>query len=107
MLSMVHLLERNQLMAKRYSQTQSKRNDTWKQNIQELQEGKYIAAEKSEIDYLVSTIALIARFWISEAAVSYRHMSTEQQMRHYIRMIARIFLPYTTAKGKRYLNTLL
>ena len=107
MLSFVHIMERNPIVAKRYGKVQSARNQTWSNNIQALREGKYISADAKEVDFLVSTIALIARFWISEAAVSFKNLSEDQQLQHYTRMIARIFLPFATGKGKRDLEELL
>lgn len=107
MLSFVHLVQQNSAIAKRYSKTQLERNDTWSKNIHALISSKYLVADKTEIDFLVSTIALIARFWISEAAVAFRSTSEEEQMEHYFKMIARVFLPYATPKGKKYLNELL
>ena len=108
MLSFVHLLERNPIIAKRYGKIQSKRNETWANNVLALQKGKYITtANQQEIDFLVSTIALIARFWISEAAISYKDKSEEVQIDHYLRMIARVFFPYATSKGKKDLDELL
>lgn len=107
MLSFVHIIERNPLVAKRYNKTQAERNATWFKNIQALNAAKYISADKKESEFLVSTIALIARFWISEAVVSFRNQSEEEQMQYYTKMIVRIFLPYATAKGKRYLEGLL
>ncbi len=107
MLSFVHIMQRNPLIARRYSKTQSHRNETWYKNIEALRSGKYIKADEQEIDFLVSAIALIARFWISEAAISYRNQSEEEQAQHYLKMIARIFLPYATAKGRPVLHTFL
>jgi AcrR family transcriptional regulator len=107
MLSFVHVMQRNPLISKRYSKIQSKRNETWAKNIEALRAAKYLKATDAEIDFLVSTIALIARFWISEAAIAFRNVSEEDQMRHYIKMIARIFEPYATAKGKKNLDTIL
>ncbi len=107
MLSFVHVMQQNPIIAKRYSKIQSARNETWFKNILALREEKYISADTGEIDFLVSTIGLIARFWISEAAISFKNLSEEQQLQHYTRMIARIFLPYATAKGRRDLETLL
>jgi AcrR family transcriptional regulator len=107
MLSFVHLMERNPIIAKRYGKVQAKRNETWTVNIMALKNHKYlITKSQAEIDFLVSTIALIARFWISEAAISYKSLSEEQQIQHYLNMVARIFLPYATAKGKRELDEL-
>jgi AcrR family transcriptional regulator len=107
MLSVVHIMEQNPIIAKRYSKVQSKRNETLSNNIHALQKGKYIAADKKEVDFLVSTTGLIARFWISEAAVSFKHLTAERQQQHYLRMIAQIFLPFATTQGKRDLVELL
>ena len=107
MLSFVHIMQQNPIIAKRYSKIQSTRNETWATNIHALRKGKYISADAGEISFLVSTIALIARFWISEAAISFRDQTEEQQLQHYSKMIAQIFLPFATAKGKRELEELL
>lgn len=107
MLSFVHIMQRNPIVAKRYSKIQNTRNETWEKNCIALREAKYINATAIEIDFLVSSIALIARFWISEAALSFKTVSEEQQMQHYLKMIARIFLPYATAKGKKALASII
>lgn len=107
LLSFVHVVQRNAVIAKRYNKTQAKRNETWVKNVQALVDTGYITAEKAEVEFLVSTISLIARFWISESAVSFRKNSDAEEVDHYIKMIARIFLPFTTAKGKKYVNHLL
>ena len=107
MLSFVHIIERNPLVAKRYAKIQATRNDIWAKNIEALIDGKYISANSAEVDFLVSSIALIARFWISEAVISFKDVREEQQMQHYLRMIARIFLPYATAKGRRHIDSIL
>ena len=105
MLSFVHIMERNPIVSKRYAKIQSKRNEAWTNNILALRKGKYITTDaQAEIDFLVSTIALIARFWISEAAISSKGQTEEVQIDHYLNMIARIFLPYATAKGKKELE---
>jgi len=57
--------------------------------------------DDNDIDFLVSTLALISRFWISEAAVSFRHLSPDGQINHYLSIIARLLLPYSTAKAKK------
>jgi AcrR family transcriptional regulator len=104
MLSFVHIMQRNPIVAKRYSKTQSQRNETWARNIGALRDAKYIKANQEEVDFLVSTIALIARFWISEAAISFRKQTEEEQTAYYLKMIARIFLPYATKKGNEYIE---
>lgn len=106
MLSFVHIMQRNPLIAKRYSKTQSERSDTWSKNIQALIVSRYLVADKDEVAFLVSSISLIARFWISEAAISFRNQSEDDQIDHYLSMVARIFLPFSTSKGKKYLEEL-
>lgn len=104
MLSFVHIVQRNASIAKRYRKTQSERKSTLLHNIRSLIKLKEIQANKAEIDFLVSAISLIARFWISESVVSYGSESETEQGNRYIRMIARIFFPYATAKGRRCLK---
>ncbi|MFN8348730.1 MAG: TetR/AcrR family transcriptional regulator [Spirosomataceae bacterium] len=100
LLSFVHLMEQNPFMAERYKLNEKTRFDTWKKNLAALEKnGCLILKSKSEIDFLVSGIALISRFWISEATVSYRHLSIEAQIQHYLEMIARIIMPYASEKG--------
>lgn len=103
LLSFVHIMQRNPLIAKRYSKTQVERRDTWRINIQALVEKRFLTADKEEVDYLVSSISLVARFWISEAVVSFRKEPEEQQVTHYLRMIARTILPFSTPKVRLWL----
>jgi AcrR family transcriptional regulator len=108
MLSFVHIMQRNPIIAKRYSKVQSKRNETWAINVTALRNRKYLdATNQADVDFLVAAIALIARFWISEATISYKNLSEDQQLRHYLNLVARIFLPYATLKGKRELEQFL
>lgn len=108
MLSFVHLMERNPLVSKRYAKVQTKRNETWLNNVLALKKGKYLAIEgQEEVEFLVSTTALIARFWISEAAVSFKGLDEMVQLNHYLKLLARVYLPYATAKGRKELEELL
>jgi len=104
MLSFVHIMQRNPHIAKRYSKTLTERIDTWERNVQSLIAQGYLKADKQEVAFLVSSLSLISRFWISEAAVSFRNDTGEVQMKHYLMMIGRIFVPYATPKGKKFLN---
>lgn len=108
LLSFVHLMQRNPLMAERYGKTEKMRRDIWKQNVTHLQKNGWLALKtQDDHDFLVSSIALIGRFWVSEAAISYAHLSEQQQIRHYLELLARIFLPYASAKGKRQIRAFL
>jgi AcrR family transcriptional regulator len=101
LLSFVHLLDQNPIMAKRYQETEATRNSTLRANLCSLQEnGQILLSSENDLAFLVSSLALIARFWISEAVVSYRQLSPQEQIRHYLGLVARILLPYTTGQGK-------
>lgn len=102
LLSFVHLMEQNKRIAETYKKTQAVRNATLKSNIEVLARAGYLALkDKSESEFLVSLLALINRFWISEAAVSFRHLRAGEQVNHYLSIIAKLLLPYSTAKAKK------
>jgi AcrR family transcriptional regulator len=102
MLSFVHVMAQNKKVAASYKKTQARRNTTIASNITALSAGGYLRlADEEEKDFLVSTLALISRFWISEAAISFKQWSEAAQIDHYLSMVAKLLLPYATAKGKR------
>jgi AcrR family transcriptional regulator len=102
LLSFVHLMAQNQRIATAYKKTQKMRYETLRENLDLLSGTGYLKAEnENDIQFLVSTIALISRFWISEAAISFRQLSDDAQMQHYLQLIAKLLMPYATGKGKR------
>lgn len=102
LLSFVHLMSQNKPMSIRYRKTQNNRNAALKSNLETLVQSGYLKLkDKSEIDFLVSALALIIRFWISEAAVSFQHMNSRQQVSHYLMMIVKLFMPYSSFKAKK------
>ncbi|HRG59729.1 MAG TPA: TetR/AcrR family transcriptional regulator [Bacteroidia bacterium] len=105
LLSFVHLMEQNKKMSARYKKTQSDRNATLRLNLKTLVQSRYIKVKnEQEIEFLVSAIALIVRFWISEATVSLSYLSPEEQINHYVSMIGRLLSPYLTPKGRKQLQ---
>lgn len=101
-LSIVHLMEHNKVISERHKQTQKDRNKALEGNLNALAGGGFLKfKDEQEVEMLAATVSLIARFWISEAAISYRQLSTEEQITHHLRLIARLLFPYTTAAGKR------
>jgi AcrR family transcriptional regulator len=102
LLSFVHIMEQNRLVAAAYKKTQVDRNATITTNIGILTSSGYVQLkDKEDQAFLVSTLALISRFWISEAAVSFSHLSGEEQTRHYLGLVTKLLLPYSTAMGER------
>ena len=101
LLSVVHLMRQNRHLAAAYKKTQNQRNASLKSNLEVLAGAGYLQVEETDMEFLVSGISLISRFWISEAAVSFRGLRTEEQIRHYLFLIGRLLMPYSTAKGKK------
>ncbi len=102
LLSFVHLMKQNKKMALRYKKTERNRYDTLRSNIKTLEKSGYLKIDsEKEVEYLVHTIALIARFWISEATVSYNHLTPEKQISRYITIIGRLLMPFVTIKEKK------
>jgi hypothetical protein len=102
MLSFVHLIKQNKLIATAYKKTQQMRRDTIRSNFSILADQGFIKPANDEVfQFLTSTVALISRFWLSEAAISFRVMTSDDQIRYYLKLITDLLLPYATAKGKK------
>lgn len=100
LLSFVHLMEQNKLISERYVLTEKKRAETLREQILQLRKNGYLRPDADEaLDFLVSNISLIVRFWISEAAISLRHLSPSAQLAHNIQLMATLLRPYATDKG--------
>ncbi|GAB3319376.1 hypothetical protein GCM10027299_11830 [Larkinella ripae] len=98
-LSFVHLMEQNSVMAGRYQGIEKQRYATIVANLGFLRKSGYLNPD-ADTDFLVSVLTVVARFWISEARISFRHLSPAEQIRHYLKLLARLFIPYATAKGQ-------
>ncbi len=99
-LSMVHLLTQNKVILARHQQTQIDRNIILTENVDRLIEAGYLKIDTGvRKEYLIQTIGLIARFWISEAAISFQQLSQEEQSNNYILIIVNMLSPYLTQKG--------
>ncbi len=102
LLSVVHLMQQNRHLAANYKQTQKARKSTLQQNLQTLAAGGYLKTlTNAEMDFLVSALSLISRFWISESALTFPQPNSTKQSAHYLVLITNLFDPYCTAKGKR------
>jgi AcrR family transcriptional regulator len=108
LLSVVHQMQQNKQMASAYKKTQNVRNTVIKSNLQALESSGYLKVnDESDMEYLVSSISLISRFWVSEAAVSFRHLGVVEQINHYLFLIAKLLTPYTTAKARKEIQNFL
>jgi AcrR family transcriptional regulator len=102
LLSFVHIMEQNKIVRAAYQKTQGVRTATIKTNLETLANSGYLNIQGAEdLEYMVSTLSLINRFWISEAAISFRERSTEEQIRHYLKIISKLLEPYASDRGKK------
>ncbi len=105
LLSFVHLMEQNKAISAQYKNTQKDRNSALKSNIDMLISSGYLEiGNDKDTEYLVSTLSLIIRFWISEAAVSYSRLSVEMQIGHYLKVILKLLSKYATPKALAEIN---
>lgn len=101
MISFVHLMEQNRKIASRYRKTQKDRNAMLRSSLISLAGHGYLQfREPEDLELITSVLALIARFWISEAAISISALDPEAQMNHYLAMVVGLLIPYSTAQGK-------
>jgi AcrR family transcriptional regulator len=102
LLSFVHLMKQNKQIASAYRKTQEIRRATIKSNFKLLSDAGYLKPENDDtFGFLTSAVALISRFWLSEAAISFRTMSGHDQIKYYLNLVINLLLPYTTPKGKK------
>jgi AcrR family transcriptional regulator len=108
LLSVVHLMKQNKHMAAAYKKTQDIRNSTIRSNLEILMDGGYLnIADENEMEFLVSMLSLVSRFWISESAISNRQAGAEKQLHHYLNLVTKLLLPYGTSKAKKQMNEFL
>lgn len=108
MLSFVHLMEQNPLIKQKYRQTESVRNTALRDNLNDLKTNGSISYNSPEdAEYILSSLSLIIRFWISEVTVSQSRMHVELQIAHYLKIIAKMLEPFATKKGKKEMNAFL
>lgn len=101
-LSLVHILDRNAVISERFKKTQRTRSDYLATSLSGLVAGgwlKWTGPEDS--GNLISTMGLLARFWVSDASIILRNINQQEQMKHYLRLLVSLLKPHLTAKGKK------
>ena len=102
-ISFVHLLEQNPKIEQLYLPNQERRYKTIKRNLTYLRQNGFLEKQLDEhtIDFLVSAISLMVRFWLSEARIRFRDQGKKVLFKHYLELFARLMLPYATKEGKK------
>jgi AcrR family transcriptional regulator len=99
-LSFVHLIRQYESISSRYVEVEQRRKNTIIENIGRLvKNGCLRKLSDKEVGILVSSVSLIARFWISEAAISQNKLKPSLIISHYLNLLANIMLPYCTERG--------
>jgi AcrR family transcriptional regulator len=108
-LSIVHLIEHYPAMASRYRDVQAVRVGWFREKLVHLQVAGFLKEDTSaeEIQRMAAYCSLIGRFWLSEYWVSHRERPVAQMIDHYLSLLAGVFLPYVSAKGRRDLTVFL
>lgn len=100
-MSLVHILDQNAVISDRFKKTQLARSNFLGNSLSALAEGGWILIpDPADLDALVSMIALLARFWISDSRFTVHHQSPPEQIRHYLHLLVALFKPFLTSKGK-------
>lgn len=102
LLSVVHVMRQNKLVAAAYKKTYGQRTATIQVNLEALHESGYLVFEnEEEKEYLLSMTSIIGRFWISEAAVSFKNMPEAAQVKFYLTQLAKTIHPFASVKGRK------
>lgn len=101
LLSFVHTMENTPLMSGRYKDAETARYESMRSNLTLLEEGAYLhSLGETTRAHIVSFLGFVSRFWISEAAISHAHLPVQEQIDHYLDLIARVLSPYAAERGK-------
>lgn len=100
--SFVHIMTQNKPVLASYKKIQTNRRATLASNIHVLVSGGYLKVENEEkLNFLVSALSTLSRYWVSEMAVFGQHLGKEQQINQNLLMITNLFEPYISAKAKK------
>lgn len=100
--SFVHIMTQNKAILASYKKTQANRKATLASNIHTLVDAGYLKVEnEDELNFLVSNLTLISRYWLSETAVFGGQLSKEQQVKQYLLMMTQLFWPYGSVKARK------
>ena len=108
-LSFVNQMQQNKTLSDNYGKVEKSRQEEFRKILKKLSANGHLEKTISNetIDHLVSFLSLVARFWISEATVSYKKLTKPQAIKHYLELIGFVFLQHATTKGKKQIRLFL
>ncbi len=89
-----------------YHEHQQRRQRFFRNVFQTMIAQKEIKATDADLDFLVSFMSLIGRFWLSEATISFQRWEKERIMNYYLQLITKQLSLFATKKGKAVLADL-
>ncbi|MBL7943543.1 MAG: TetR/AcrR family transcriptional regulator [Flavobacteriales bacterium] len=96
--SFVHLVETYEEVSDPYRQSEKKRFATLDKIVSTLvHRGHLRQITPEEQQYLVGALGMINRFWIAEAAVTFRRLSLKKQQEIYSRRIEMLLISFQSA----------
>lgn len=99
MLSMVHIMDQNQLVAENYKKVTQMRSTGLNDAVALLNENGYLTVNEKDAAFLVAINTLIGRFWYSDAALNTKRSQIADYTGYYMQLFALLFKPYATQKG--------
>lgn len=106
--SFVHVMTQNKIVMHSYAKIKEQRGSTISAIINRLSASGYLTVQDEAIlDFLVSTIELVSRYWISEVAVFNKVAGKHEQIQHYLLMICNLLQPYSSSKSKKAITAFL
>ncbi len=108
-LSLVSQMQQNKSLSENYNKVEKNRLEEFRIILKKLVDSGYleVSVTDKDIEHLVSFLSLVARFWISESTVSYKKLSKNHAINHYLSLIGFVFLKHATTKGKKQINVFL
>ena len=109
-LSLPHLLEAFPEFREWYGDNQLERNADLLQLLERLQASGELSASHADLVRLQMHMSFVARFWMSEAQVSFPDRDLDAVIGHYLALLADLFRPYAPhreAELQPYLDGLL
>jgi AcrR family transcriptional regulator len=108
-LSFVSQMQQNKKLSENYGKVEKSRLEDFRKILNKLIDSGYLDASvtKDDIEHLVSFLSLVARFWISESTISYKKLSKNQAINHYLSLIGFVFSKHATTKGKKQISLFL
>lgn len=100
LLSLVELQRERDTNRVTYREIEQRRRNFYRNVFQTMVQYKELRATEADLDFLVSFITLAGRFWLSEAAVSFRDWTKEEIINYYLKLITKQLALFATTKGK-------